>query len=73
MVVATLIAESKPVAVSIDEAAQALRVSGKTVRRLMARGVLPATRVSMRWRVHVEGIEKLLNGQSAQPSVADAA
>jgi excisionase family DNA binding protein len=48
-----------PVLISISEVAVRLSVSEKTVRRLIARGELPAVRIGALIRVPVESIDTL--------------
>ena len=48
---------------SVDEAAEALRVSTKTVRRLIARGELSAVRVGRQLRISQDGFFAYLRRQ----------
>jgi excisionase family DNA binding protein len=52
---------------SVDEAADALRVSPKTVRRLIARGELPALRVGRQLRIGRDGFFAYLRRQLLAP------
>lgn len=49
----------------MDDAAAALRVSPKTVRRLVARGDLKAVRLGRLVRIHSSEIERLISGGGA--------
>ncbi|WP_146850654.1 helix-turn-helix domain-containing protein [Brevifollis gellanilyticus] len=54
----------RPLVVSIQNAAQLLDVSEKTVRRLIEKGVLKPTRVLRILRIPVIQIQALINGDN---------
>lgn len=60
---------------TISQTAKYLKVSDKTVRRLIERNELPASKVGRSWRITVEDIEKYLietkNRNSKEGSYAE--
>ena len=55
---------------TIEECAKAIRVSGMTVRRLVARGELKAHRFGRQWRIHRrdwEGFVRATQSNSSSP------
>ena len=51
-----------------SEACERLRVSDKTLRKLLVSGDLRARKVGREWRITQEAIEEYLDGQGAQAS-----
>lgn len=49
---------------TLEEVADYLRVTEKTVYRLLRRGKIPATKVGHQWRFHRASIDEWLNGNS---------
>jgi len=47
---------------SADEAAAMLNMHARTVRRLLAAGKLPGTRLGRQWRISAAGVRKLVEG-----------
>jgi excisionase family DNA binding protein len=54
--------------VSLAEAARALGVSERTVRRLIAKRQLPAYKVGGQWRVDLEEVRECLRSAVIPPS-----
>ena len=54
---------------SVAETATRLRVSEKTIRRLIARGELPALRVGSQIRIDVADLERWLHGEKDEETV----
>ncbi len=48
---------------TIEEAAQALRVSRDTIRRMIKSGELSAIKIRGQWRIHKESINKIVKGE----------
>ena len=53
----------EPIAYTVKEAAQAIRVSPGTIRNLIADGTLSASRVRARVIIQREALKKLLEGK----------
>ena len=49
---------------TLEEVADILRVSIQTVRRMIADGELPATKIRGQWRVRKEDLEEYIRSQS---------
>ena len=47
---------------SADEAAEMLHMHPRTVRRLLASGELPGTRLGRQWRISLAAVRKLIEG-----------
>lgn len=54
--------------VSLAEAARALGVSERTVRRLVAAGRVPAYRVGAQWRLDLDEVREALRSAVIPPS-----
>jgi excisionase family DNA binding protein len=52
-----------------DEAAAQLRLSNKTVRRMLIDGRLPGTRVGTRWRISAQVLSEMLDGKANRDAV----
>ncbi len=52
---------------TLQEVAAYLRVTGKTVYRLLGRGEIPATRVGRQWRFAKASIDGWLQRRSVRP------
>lgn len=52
-----------------DEAAAQLRLSNKTVRRMLIDGRLPGTRIAGRWRIAAQLVSEILDGKSNRDAV----
>jgi excisionase family DNA binding protein len=50
-------------ALTIDEAAERLKLSPKTVRRLVTSGALPAGRIGRQWRISSHTLDRVLRGE----------
>lgn len=48
---------------SVQDVAQMLSVSVKTVRRMVDRGEIPCVRIGQQLRIHPSNIERLINGK----------
>jgi excisionase family DNA binding protein len=57
--------------VSLAEAARALGVSERTVRRLIAKRQLPAYKVGGQWRVDLDEVRETLRSAVIPPSYRD--
>jgi excisionase family DNA binding protein len=55
--------------VSLAEAARALGVSERTVRRLVTAGRVPAYKVGSQWRVDLDEVREALRSAVIPPSV----
>jgi excisionase family DNA binding protein len=49
---------------SADEAAEMLNLHARTIRRLLASGELPGTRLGRQWRVSATAVRKLIESGS---------
>lgn len=49
---------------TVDEVAELLRLSSRTIRRLIADKKLPVVRIGRAVRVRAEAVESLINGQA---------
>ena len=47
---------------SADEAAEMLHMHPRTVRRLLASGELPGTRLGRQWRISLAAVRRLIEG-----------
>jgi len=47
---------------SADEAADMLNMHARTVRRLLASGKLPGTRLGRHWRISAAAVRRLIEG-----------
>ena len=56
------------IGLTTEETAQALRVSVRTVRDLVARGELPARMVGNKWRISPKALDEWLAGDGVKPS-----
>ena len=55
------------IGMTIDEAAEALRVNPKTIRMLIKEGTFPARKVGKGWRIDPEAVKQwLAEGRSLQ-------
>jgi len=52
-----------------DEAAAQLRLSNKTVRRMLIDGRLPGTRIGTRWRISAQLVSEILDGKANRDAV----
>jgi len=52
-----------------DEAAAQLRLSNKTVRRMLIDGRLPGTRIGPRWRISAQVVSEILDGRANRDAV----
>lgn len=53
---------------TLEEAADYLRVHIRTIHRLLARGELHAKKVGRAWRFHREDLEAYVRGNTATPT-----
>ena len=61
-----LVTQLTPIAVSYPEAAKLLQVSERTVRRLVAEGVIRVRRVGRCVRIQVSELERYLNSKETE-------
>jgi excisionase family DNA binding protein len=59
--------------VTVDELAEALKVSPRTIQRIVFRKDLPAIRVGRQWRFRREWIEEWLNSNTVNIDEEDNA
>jgi len=52
--------ETRPELLTIDETAEFLRVSDKTVRRMLNDGRLKGVNISRQWRIPREALEEII-------------
>jgi len=56
---------------SADEAAEMLQMHPRTIRRLLASGELPGTRLGRQWRISASAVRKLIEtGSQREPTAS---
>jgi excisionase family DNA binding protein len=53
---------------TIDEAAQYLKVSKDTIYKMAQRGHIPASKLGVQWRFHSQKLDEWMDNQTRKPS-----